>query len=110
MVAFLGAPSPLVLTEDVDYTHTGWRAGEAAFLDAPPVLRYELSRWNEAPDKRAFNRSWIAFVNEIRLGYEAALTEEQKAERSREAEARMMAEAHAFYTSRAPGDNRSFWD
>lgn len=98
------------LEEGTDYTRTGWREGEDATLDNRPVLKYELQHWNTAPDKHAFNRAWVDLNNRVQLAYEAALSPEMKAERSRRLEEQMMAEAHAFYASRAPGDNRSFWD
>jgi hypothetical protein len=98
------------LEEGTDYTREGWRDGDEARLDNRPTLRYPLGRWNAAPDKRAFNDAWVKLNDAALNAYEAALSPELKAERSRLAEERMMAEAQAFYASRAPGDNRSFWD
>ena len=98
------------LVEDLDYTREGWREGQEATLENRPRLKYPLERWNAAPNKRAYNQAWLDLNNRVQLAYEAALSPELKAERSRLAEERMMAEARAFYASRAPGDNRSFWD
>jgi hypothetical protein len=100
----------MYLVEDLDYTREGWREGQEATLENRPRLKYPLERWNAAADKRAFNRAWVDLNDRLLNAYEAALSPELKAERSRLAEERMMAEAQAFYASRAPGDNRSFWD
>lgn len=96
--------------EGKQYTQTGWRPGDSANLENRPSVRHDEEAWNDCPDKREFNRLHRELADSLALGYEAALTPELKAERSRLAEERMMAEAHAFYASRAPGDNRSFWD
>jgi hypothetical protein len=100
------------LIEDFDYLHTGWRPGEPAWLDAPPRVirlnRPEVDR--EFATQHAHLQAVGKLRNSLMVAYEAALTDEQKAERSRQAEAQMMAEAREFYANRAPGDNRSFWD
>ncbi len=98
------------LIEGTHYTREGWRPGEEATLDNRPVLRYELETWNAQPDKRAFNAAWSDLLYAVSDAYEDALTDDQKALRSQRFEAQMLAEAQAFYASRRPGDNRSFWD
>lgn len=101
------------LIEGTHYTRTGWREGEEATLDNRPSFKIDLDAWNAAPGndgKRAFNDAHRELINAAMIAYEAALTPEQKAERAARFEAEMMAEANRFYASRAPGDNRSFWD
>lgn len=98
------------LTENVDYTHDGWREGQPAWVDAPPlivrlhVVRESYEAWHEHVQSVAALRTrlWNAWY--------ALLTEEQKAERSAKAEAQMMREAQQWYAAQPPGSNKSFWD
>lgn len=100
----------VTITENVEYTQTGWRPGEEATLTNRPYVSHDFDAWNAHPDKRGLNAALQQLQDGLLRGYEDALTAEQKAERSREAERQMMADAAAFYKNRAPGDNRSFWD
>ena len=99
-----------VIQEGVHYLQTGWRPGDVATLENRPSARVILDAWNAHPDKRAFNTAHRDLLNELMIGYEAALSPELKVERSRLFEEKMMADAAEFYRNRQPGDNRSFWD
>jgi hypothetical protein len=100
------------LTEGIDYTRTGWREGEEATLEnRPGVMRLETGLHEGPYDAwHAHVQAVGALRSEIVNAYEALLTDEQKAERSKRAEAAMMAEAAKFYGSQPKGSNRSYWD
>lgn len=99
------------LTEDVDYTHTGWRMGEQAFVDAPPhIVRLDVA---ERDDYNTWNNHVIAVAalrNQLRDAWWAALTLAQREEVHRLREAKIMADAQAWYAAQPAGSNRSFWD
>lgn len=100
------------LIEDVDYTRTGWRAGQIATSDNEPrIIRLDV------PGLRADYSVWHAHViavssfrSAVEAAYRAELSDEAKAELAAAREAEMMAEAQAFYASRPAGSQRSFWD
>jgi hypothetical protein len=98
------------LEENVDYTRTGWREGEVATLDNRPRLGYTLEAWNAAPDKAAWNTAFAALSVRLIDAHEAALTDEQKAERAAAYERKALADAAEFYRNRPVGSHRSFWD
>jgi len=98
------------MIEGIHYTRTGWREGEEATLENRPHLMMNLEAFNEAEDKRQFNKDFGGFCESVRIAYEAALSDELKADRSRMAELQMRADAEEFYRKRPAGSNRSFWD
>ena len=98
------------MIEGVHYTRTGWREGEEATLENRPRLSMHLEAFNEAEDKHQFNKDFGGFYNSVLIAYEAALSDELKADRSRMAELQMRADAEEFYRNRPAGSNRSFWD